>query len=221
MAQNSEPVLKILDISLVVRHCKLDGEVLSALEGALSKSNYSFPVVKTSIKNYNINTGFFSREINNIYTGEAPGRISVFFTSHAAAAGDYNHDPFFFQNLDIREIFISVNSKRYPANSIKCNFGDDDYNQAYISLFQNLHTYGTNKSCGITRKQFKEGFTIFVFDLSKDFSFSMGAFNLKEQANINLSVTFGKGLAAPVSAFIFSESEKLISINKHREITFE
>jgi len=89
--------------------------------------------------------------------GESPGRVYVFFTffttlhSRNAAAGDYNHDPIYFKNLDIRDIYITLNnSKRYPASAIKCNFGEDDFNQLYISLYQNLHT---NKSCDKIKKK--------------------------------------------------------------------
>ena len=222
MAATGAPIIKINNISLVARYVKLEAEVLSALEDTLTKSKFLLPVCKTSIKSFNIQSGYFSKEISNIFTNDAPGRITVCFCTHTAFSGDYAEDPFNFKNFDIKEIYLTKNgSKRIPSNGIKCNFTEDDYDDAYNALYRNLHTYGTGKACGLTMEQFKSGFSVFVFDVSRDCTFAQGAYNLKEAASFSLYVSFAAALSAPITCIVLGEFEKTLTINKFREISLE
>jgi hypothetical protein len=222
MAAAGAPVIRINNITLIARYLKIEAEVLSALEDTLTKSKFVMPICQASVKSFNIQAGFYSKEITNIFSNEAPGRITVCFCTHTAFSGSYAEDPFKLDNFDIKEIYITKNgNKRIPSNGIKCNFAEDDYDDGFNALYRNLHTYGTNKACGITKEKFKSGYSIFIFDVTRDSTFAQGAYNLKETANFSLYVSFATALAAPITCIIFAEYEKTLNINKFREVSIE
>lgn len=222
MAAAGAPVVRINNISMVARYVKLEAEVLSALEDTLSKSKFVLPICKTTIKTFNIQSGYYSKDIDNIFSNEAPGRITICFCTHSSFSGDYAEDPFKFSNFGIKEIYLTKNgNKKIPSSGIKCNWGDDDFDEAYNNLYRNLHTYGTGKSCGITREQFKSGCSVFVFDVSRDATFAQGGYSLRETATFSLFVSFATALTAPITCIALGEFEKTLNINKFREISIE
>lgn len=222
MAAAGAPIVRINNITLVARYVKLEAEVLSALETTLTRSKFILPICQTSIKTFNIQNGFFNKDITNIFNNEAPGRITVCFCTHSAFSGDYAQDPFKFQNFGIKEIYITKNgNKRIPSNGIRCNFAEDDFDDGFNSIYRNLHTYGTGKSCGITKEQFKKGYAVFVFDVSRDATYAQGAYNLKETATFSLFVSFAAAPTVAITCIILAEFEKTLIINKFREVSIE
>jgi hypothetical protein len=99
-----------------------------------------------------------------------------------AFVGNKNTTPFFFDNFDVREIELMANGfvkcclvKRngkilrrvYPQTPYLLNYTDKLYVRAYHDTLEHLGFAGTNESNGINYKQFKSGWNVYCFNLTK------------------------------------------------------
>jgi hypothetical protein len=220
-ASAGAPMVKILDAILTVPQYRVDADILASIEQTLTKSNILIPVVKTQMKVFHVPAGLHSKSLDNLYPGQSPGRITLGLTTHSAYSGSYAEDIHKYENFNISEIYLTINGRKFPSTGYQTNFPGDNFNSAYLSTFHALHTYKRNKSHGISREQFKDGMCIFSFDVSADNSFGEGALSTRDSNNYGLSITFGAALGAPVSIIIMAEIESIITVNKHREVSYE
>jgi hypothetical protein len=221
IASAGAPIVKILDAVLTVPQYRVDADILASIEQTLTKSNILIPVVKTQMKVFHVPSGLHSKSLDNLYPGQSPGRITLGITSHSAYSGSYTDDIHKYDNFNITDIHLTINGRKFPSTGFATNFPGDNFNAAYLSTFNALHTYKRNKSHGITREHFKDGMCIFSFDVSADNSFGEGALSARDTNNYGLSITFGGGLGVPISIIIMAEMESVITVNKHREVAYE
>lgn len=219
-ASAGQPVCKIVDATFNVNYCKLDSEVLSALELTAAKTNFLLPIIKTNMKVYNIPSGYFNKEIV-LSTGKIPGRVTLAFVENSTLVGDYSTDMFNFKNFGINELYLTLNSLKIPTNGLKINFDEGDFNEAYLATHLALKTYARNKSNGLTKEAFKNGTFIMQFDLTPDFTFGSGPYGAQEIGTLSLFVNFNAALSSTVSVIIMMEHESLLGITKHREIILD
>lgn len=219
-ANAGQPVCKILDATFICCYARLDNEVLAAQEETVAKSNFLLPLIRTQMKVFNIPSGFFNKEVV-LHTGKLAGRVTLGFIENSALVGDYSQDMFNFKNFGISELYLTVNSTKIPTTGLKFDFDSGEFNEGYLATYQALKTYSMNKSSGLTKEAYKNGFFITQFDLTRDNSFSSGPFGATDIGTISLNVSFNAALAAAVSVIVMFENESILGITKHREIIID
>ena len=80
-------------------------------------------------------------------------------------------NPAIFDNLDLTNSYVTLNSERYPINDITTNFATNDYSERY-EMFDSFKKeyYGFNSLVGGTQvnfSSFKSLYPIIVFDVRK------------------------------------------------------
>jgi hypothetical protein len=84
-----------------------------------------------------------------------------------AFVGNKNTTPFFFDNFDVREIELMANGRVYPQTKYLLDYPNKLYARAYHDTLEHLGFAGTNESNGINYKQFKAGWNVYCFNLTK------------------------------------------------------
>ena len=62
-------------------------------------------------------------------------------------------------------IVLTVNGKAVPFDELEFDFSSGRYLMGYLSLFQGTDTLYSNHSMGLTTEYYKNGHTIYAFDL--------------------------------------------------------
>ena len=83
--------------------------------------------------------------------------------------GTYTKNPFNFKNYDITTMGLTVNGENLPGKPLQLKFGaDSNYISAFQTLYAGTHKIFENQGNGITREEYANGYTLFVFDLTPD-----------------------------------------------------
>jgi hypothetical protein len=120
-------------------------------------------------------------------------------------------------HYDVKQLILKVSSRPvvYSAG-IKKVYSKDLYLEVYSTLYQNIAETGND----ITYDEFKNGYTLYAFDLTAD-TCNGEYFNELNDGNLELEVVFEKAKSEAISVLIYMEFDNLVEITKHRNVIFD
>jgi hypothetical protein len=157
------------------------------------------------MKHLSIPRGQTSALHDNIYLVQLPDRIVMAFVSDAAMAGGYQQNPFNFQHFGV------------PAKPYQPDYNAKKYIREYMSMFDGMGFSFGNKAIAISREDYAQGYTIYVFDLTADHAASHSA-SPPKTGSIRLEVKFTAATAERVNVILYSEFRSRIEIDKYRNV---
>lgn len=69
----------------------------------------------------------------------------------------------------------------------------------------------------ITMEQYKNGFTLWCIDFTKDKEAQLNKFHLIDTGNLRIEVQFGQNILQTLNCLVYEEFENLLEINRKRE----
>jgi hypothetical protein len=202
--------------SLFVRKVRVSPGVVLGHAKSLEKTTAKYPINRVLCKAYSIPAGNMSFVQDNIFTGQMPNRVIIACVDNDALNGDYKKSPFEFKHYNINFIGVYVDGQPVPHNPLQPNFDNNQFVRAYHNLFTNTE----NKGLYLSRTEFSQGYSLFLFDLSPDLC-DGSHLNLIRHSNLRLEIKFGTALPQTVSLLVYAEFENLIEINKARNILYD
>ncbi|XP_071040074.1 uncharacterized protein F54H12.2-like [Parasteatoda tepidariorum] len=149
-----------------------------------------------------------------------PKKVIIGCVDNEAFHGTLTKSPFDFKHFDLNFIGVYVDGQPVPHNPLELNFSQNQYIRAYQTLFDGTERMGQDRGMIISREDYKNGNTLFGFNISPDLC-SGEHLNLIKHSNLRLELKFAKSLEKTVCVIVFAEFENLIEINKPRNILFD
>ncbi len=117
-----------------------------------------------------------------------------------------NTNSMVFDHMDLEELFVEVNSVRFPEKPLKLSYGDDDYMEIYDRFLKECD----NKESLIDYENFKNNYAIVCIDVSnhKPELFDTSTFPV-----INLYMKFNQAPAYDYLAWVLVENERTATLN--------
>ena len=219
----TDAIVQIKSAVMRVRRVKISPQILIAHSKILSKTTAKYPISRVEMKSYTIPAGLLTASLNNIILGQLPVRIIVGFVMNTGVGGSYIQNPFNFRNLNIN--YFSLTRDGTPVSSVPLapEFTDvaEDYCEAYYSTFSGIGMNTKDDSWGVTKTEYRGGYTLFCFDLTPDQSASSTQWSLRRNGVIGLDVRFDEQLAYSMSCVLYCEYQNLIEIDSDRRVTVD
>ena len=160
-----------------------------SIQQILEKSPALYPINRVEIKTHSVAQGLSSLNWENAILGQIPNRVFIAMTESAAFTGSYTKNPFLFKHNYLTSIAAYVNVKNIPANPVSLNFENEDFLDGYRSIFTTFGKINRDEGIGIARSEYKNGFSLFGFDLSP--ALCVGEHQeFKRSGNLRLSLQF-------------------------------
>ena len=154
----------------------------------------------------------------NIFQGGLPNRIVIGMVDADAFNGTYTKNPFNFKNYDITIMGLTVNGENLPGKPLQLKFGaESNYISAFQTLYAGAHKIFENQGNGITREEYANGYTLFVFDLTPDLCLGDHVQPVKN-GNVSIECRFGTPLETAINIVVLGEFQSLIEIDANRNI---
>lgn len=207
----------IEDIYLKVRRITVSPSVMYAHTLALEKTTAKYPIKRVVLKSTTLpyNSNKFS--IAGIHTGVMPTRVVFGFLDTAAQDGDFKKNPFEFKHFGIKEFKLKAASKSVPYSTpLTFDFDNDDYMNGYYGLFKNIREAPND----ISYKEYKNGNTLFAFDLTPDLC-SSEHYNLAKDGSLDIDVVLKKPIETSITVLAYMEFDNILEINKHRAVVVD
>ena len=149
----------------------------------------------------------FSWRLSARTSSERPRYVIVGFQDNKD--GDQERNPAVFNHCNLKNIYVTLNSERYPAVDYDLDFNNNKYSRAFrdAAKFDN-RLYGVSEIIAqpnLTALNYKSICPLFVFDVSKQ------AERLKSTVlDVQIKATFNSNVNAGTKAFAVVISDKLL-----------
>lgn len=211
----------IKDASLFVRRVKINPSVMLAHARALEVSTAKYPITRTEIKVMTIPAGVLSKSLDNIFLGQLPKRCIIGFVSNKAFNGDFETNPFDFQNYKMNYLALYIDGSQIPAKPLQPDFtgGSKTFVSAYHTLFSGTGIHFLNEGNDIARGKYADGFCLTAFDLTPDLSASSSThWNMIRNGSLRIEVRFHEAVDETINCLVYAEFDNIIEVDKNRNV---
>lgn len=122
--------------------------------------------------------------------------------------------------MDLSKVSVSIDGEEAPYSPLEVDFTNNSYVKAYYTLFNGLDRACLDIGNHISFRDYKDGYTMFAFDLTPDMC-NGDHFNLVKNGNLRISLNFKTSLSENVNCLVYMEHENIIEINKARQILYD
>lgn len=213
--------ISILSMLLWVRKVKPTATVLNAINERLNSESAKFPLRRVEVKTFTIPQGTQSKITDHLFQGQMPKRIVLGFVENAAFNGDLAKNPFNFKNANVKKLDVSINGETITTRPFEPDFTNDLYLRSYLSLYQGLGKFGEDWAPDISFEEYKDGYTLWCVDFTKDQEAQLDKFHLIETGNLRIEVQFSQNTATTLNCLVYAEFDNLLEINKQREVSID
>lgn len=187
---------------------------------AISKSLETKPALycytQREIRVENVNAGFTSGTLDNLFPNKLPSRVLVTLIPARAYNGDFKLNPFNFKPYDLQRITLSVNND--TINTFTPTFDHKLGNgvaPSYLGLYEAFRELGNDYGNGITLFDFANSCCIYAFNIKPAY----GTFCTPDHGHVRLSLSFKKALTEPAVLLIHAETPAIMEITNTRNVT--
>jgi hypothetical protein len=211
----NEYIFNYEECFLRLRRQIISPSVMAAHALAAEQTNFKYPMKRVVIKPFVIPHLSTSCIITAICKGIMPRRVICGFLETSAYDGAIKENPYEFKNFGLTSLQLKVNSKSLPvSNGLKFDFENDKYLDGYRSLAKIV------KDLDITYEEYKNGYTLFAFDLNPDIS-SCEHYSLLKDGSMDLEITTKAPNGTSITLICYLEYDNIIEINKYRQASFD
>ena len=213
--------LVVEDISFHVCKVKVSPEVMMGHNAGLEISDSVYPFQRTDIRTFNVSDNLYATNLEDIWQGEVPTRLVVGMVKSQAYNGDMSLNPFYFQHFNVSSIGFFVDGEPTPRESIKMDVENGQYLQGLISLYRVSGKLMENSDIGISRENYKQGYTLIGFDVDPTTSADFRYLGKPRQGHTKLEIKFKEALPDPVTLILYATFPEVMTIDQSRNVQLE
>ena len=207
---------------LLVRQCTISDSVSVSHQLALLKENAKYPINKVKTSFYVKGPGRSDLSVPNLVSGTLPDRIVVCLVKSKAFSGSHFHNPFNMCHFNARHIVLRKDGNPVPFESIKLDFTNNRYLEGYLSLIQGTGRLYSDSSFNIRPyTDYKNGYTIYSFDITPDQTPTSGDINLIRDGKLNLEIQLAENTDESVTLIVVSSYTDKIEIDKDGVVYYD
>ena len=216
---NTIAKVEIEDIKLNVCKVQIDSRVHMGISKGLDLTPALYPFRKSQIITHNINKDVFSATFEDQFQGLVPNRLIIGLVDAQSYAGSYTSNPFHFQDFNVEEVGFYVDNVPTPTKPIEINFSQCKYLEGLMSLYKVSGKSNDNTDIGISRKNYREGYTLFGFEVNPSTSDDDFLYLGKcRRGSTKISLRFPKSIPKQVTIIIYATFPEIMEIDHSRVV---
>jgi len=217
--QNLVPSVEFENVVFYAHRSKVNESVVHAHNVALSKATAKYPICRSMVKAFNVNSGNHTISIDNALNGQLPRRVFVAMVTNDAFTGNFAKNPYRFEHFNLNHLALYVGGEQHPINGYNPDFENKLYVREYLGLFEALNQLNTDSTLLLSKEQWANGNTIFGFNFAPDLADDcnkMGYANPVKTGNLRIDLKFSKALTETINVLMYCEFDNLVEIDSNR-----
>src|SRR5277367_1800611 len=214
------PIVTFEMASLYIHRSKIAMSVVEGHNSALSRGTAKYPICRTQVRSFNVNTGTTTTSIDNAIHGQLPRRVFVTIVPNSAFSGNIKQNPYNFKHYNLTYIAVYIDGTQFPAKAFTPDFTKKLYTREYLGLFESLNQLTTDSVIALTKEQWADGNTIYGFNFAPDLGddcCKQGYANPIKSGALRLELKFSEALTETISVLMYCEFDNLIEIDLNRQ----
>ena len=217
---NDSVVYEIVEAKLRVCNVQVDPSIQLGHEAALaSGATAKYNVMQPITNHHTIAAGARNFSYQNLFAGDVPPLLYIFFQSAERFEGSPAMNCFKFEHANVERITLTANGEVAPAGIMKFDMENDDYLDGFDSIFTGTGVFNRDVGCRLPRQSFKHGYALFVYDLSRNGEGACSEIRDTDGVgNVSIDVQFSKPVAAPLTMTVVGYIKTQLQINRERQV---
>ena len=210
----------IEEVSLHVRKVKINPTVALGHAEELQKGiPAKYPLRRGVVTSSTIPNGTLSFNKENLITGQLPRRVFLGLVTNTTFKGNGKENPFNFQHFNLNYLTLSAGNQQFPTQPLTPDFtaAMSKYIEAFNLLYQAANLHNSNSGLVINHNNYREGYTIYGFDLTTDMCEGAHIEPIK-YGTLRLEAHFSASLAHPINIICYAEYDNMIQIGQDRNV---
>lgn len=208
----------LVDACLKVCKVTVAPPVVLAHNEALSIAPAKYPYQKTSVKVFTLPAGQHSASLDDVFQGACPSKLTVGFVAASAYNGNFKLNPLNFKHYSLNFMAFYVNGESVPTQPITCNFEQNQYIEAYQSLFTVTGKDEEDSGNEIDRLQYKNGNTLFGFLVDPTAASDLAYWPVVKHGHTRLDIKFSKALPESVNVILYATFPGMFQVDASRNV---
>jgi len=202
---------------LHVRYVDIHSNILGIHQKLIANRPLAYPYKRTTTKNFVVPSGLYQYDLE--ISKKVPNILVIGFVSNIAYKGSYDTNPFNFNHFNLSSLDLTIGGYSVlPQTASKLDFKNNLYSRAYYSLYNSVFKGAIDHGNDISRKEFGNGYTLFVYDLTPDMT-SGNNFNLIQNDKQKVvKLQFETPLESQIYAICYFEYDALLTFNNFDEV---
>jgi hypothetical protein len=202
--------------SAVLHICKitLSPYVMAAHGSQIDNSPAIYPMERSHIKAFELNSGKMGFDLENIFLGNIPRLLVVAFVSSEAYQGSLAKNPYNFQHKTLDWLSVQIDDTDLPFTATKMEF--DLGHTRYLQQYRNVMDATGRSDWMISPAEYRAGYTLFVYNLlSREDKTHLP---VARKGNLRLQGTFKEALDENTTVICYAKFPASLKINKFRDV---
>jgi hypothetical protein len=205
---------------LVVRKAKVNPAIALAHEKALMQTNAKYPIKRVAVKTLTVPQGMLSHNQDNLFLSQTPTRLVVGLVSSSAFNGSYKGNPFNFRHWDVSYLNVTVDGRTTSGKPLIMDYAHNQYVRAFYGANLAMGLVGKDAGNDIDYRHFKNGYTLYAFDLSPSL-LDGDQFEMPKAGPVSLEFKFGAATPEPLQIIVYAELDSVIEISQTRQVLMD
>ena len=213
--------VSLKEVAFFCRKVKPNASVQLAHVKALQLGTAKYPLRRVEVKTFTVPAGNFSINKENLFLGQLPTRLVVGIVDNDSYNGTLAKSPFNFQHHQVNFMSLYRDGVQVPTKPLQPNFVNNCFIRSYMRLFTQTGQHYRDTGNGISRSEFKDGCTLFAFDLTPHMDSSDASFELIKHGNLRLEIHFSTAPTRTLTVIVLAEHDNLLEIDHDRHVAFD
>jgi hypothetical protein len=209
--------LIIKEATLYVRKLTLLPSIHLAHLKAWKETPVKYPGTKVSMKSYSLPIGTFQNTNEALISGLIPQRIILGVVATKNVQGDYEKNPFVFEDHGLQQIIVTCNSEQTTQHIINIDKNDNRMLDGFISLFDAMGLTNCDSGLDLRVAEYKNGKTLFGFDLRDIYE----GHAIPRHGNVSIYLKFKASLTESLSVIVYPEYPTNMYISSDKRVYFK
>ncbi len=194
---------KIKEATLEVVRVKPTNSMLLTVASQLQSNPARYAATMGTFKVRKLPANEIIVHLDDVFLQQIPNAIILGMINTKAAEGDLTKNPHKFEHNDVASISAFMNGTQIPPLGYNTDFENNVYLQCYTDLMQIAGKWNNNKNMGISREDYKNGHTLFGFDLTRGLIINTPFFKPGRKGTLRIEIRFKKALTESQNLYIY------------------
>ena len=142
----------------------------------------------------------------------------IAMVENEAFNGVINKNPFHFQNFNLSKIALYRDGRSIPGQPLTPDFAKGNTLRSYVQTMRVFNFVNTDDTNGMKPFDFKNGYTIYAYDLTADKDIAAGYRQGLVSKNLRLELFFAKDLPSTINVLMYAVFDSSIEITQLRDV---
>lgn len=194
-------------------------ELWEKLERRWTSSPWTIPLPHTKIKTYNLGTSTNIFQFDDLFNGEIPKTLAMWMVPVTALNGDYQANQYNYERHNLTSVEIKLNGKDFVDYAKTLT--DEHLTSAYMNMkLQDGLPFASKKGPHISQEEFKQGYFILLFDLTRGRVGHLAVGQLPRTGNLAVYLKFHGNLTNAVQLFVMGTFDRILEIDHLGNVTY-